>query len=168
MNILRQMQSPSQSPPVKRESSIANHKHLKSQIPSHANRSLHGVIRNHTHNHNLLMRTLPQHRLQFRPDKRTVRMLGHHGLARHRQRALFEIAPRLPRPVLRLRLARMMLHMYHPALRLPPHLQQPGNVFLGLRIITAAPTGVIDRLLNVNNEERCGIREHINIIRRNT
>jgi hypothetical protein len=72
---------------------------------------------------------------------------------------VFEIVAWLAGPVCRVGLGRIVADVIERHALRAPVSQQASNILLCIRIVAAPPTGMIDRLLQINDQERRRMRE---------
>src|SRR4051794_33429652 len=92
--------------------------------------------------------------LEICADERAVHRFYDDRFARRGTDDLLKVIARLPRPVGGVREARIVADMVNGTTTLAPMRQQTRRVFLGTRVVSHAPTRIVDRILQINQDER--------------
>ena len=106
----------------------------------------------------------PQPFRQVRTRKGAAGLLGEHQLALSGSRLRLERMERLPWPVGGVRLAGIMPDMKQRPARLSPDGQQTHDPLFRLRIIARAPAWVVNRLLQID-QNQCRGAAHVVVVR---
>ena len=129
------------------EAAIRHEVGCESQITSHAHGRLYRVVGNDPNNHNRIMAARPQPCFQIGPDEGAVGTLDNNALTREWRYLRLELVSWLARTIMGIRLRRVMPDMPDRPPSGAPVGEQSRDIRLGGRIISLAPTWMIDRLL---------------------
>jgi len=143
-----------------RECGIFHKERFEAQIPGHPHRGLHRIIGDHARDHQCCQTTRAQPLLQIGADKGAVGLLGDHRLSLQRESFRFEFISGLPRAIGGLKLLRIVTDVIDRLPGRPPRRQQGRDFGLGAGIVAHAPTRIVDRLLQVDQDQGGAVQCH--------
>lgn len=139
--------------PGEREAAVSHEPRAKAEIAGHANGRLDRIVRDDAGHDQRVVAAGSKPGFQIGSDERAVRLFRDDGFAGHRSGLRLEFVSRLARPVVRLRVCGVVPNVpYRPALAAPMD-EQPANLRLRTRVVSFSPTRMVDRSLQVDQQE---------------
>ena len=153
VDVLRRPKAPIEVGQVDTGGRVLDEPGPEAQVSGHADRRIDGVVQQDTGNHHLADAKAAQGGLQAGVDEGVVGAFLDHDFAGTRRQQVFEVAARLRGPVGGVRFCGQVLDMKDRSSCSAPGLEQSGRVALGVRVVAALPSGVVDGLLEVDDDE---------------
>jgi hypothetical protein len=143
---------------------IRNHESRETEISGHPSSGGYAVIRGETNEDERVNAVVTQILFKIRSNETAVHMLAVDGLGRlRRRRGLNRVSGRL-RSKQTIGFDRVVNDVPNRPAAVSPCCEQPGNVRFSIRIVAFTPARVKERLLNIDDNQRCGLRQlrHLN------